>query len=203
VWNQWLARRHGQPIVRKAWTGAIDARPGGFSVASYARALRAAGGSDFSREFARFARDLAEWRTARTFPEAGLYPDVARQGNLPPGGKPLDLILNHTTFQLLRVHPHGGRPVVVRVVAPRGVAAGVALVGRIGSERHGHVISRLRYRQGGGKMAVRLPRPGRFNRITAVLVNADASAHGFSARSLDWNYLTDRVPFRVRAVSAR
>ncbi|HET8640069.1 MAG TPA: MXAN_6640 family putative metalloprotease [Solirubrobacterales bacterium] len=203
VWNQWLARRYGQSIVRKAWAGAIDAKPGGFSVASYGRALRAGGGGEFSREFARFARDLPEWRTARAFPEAGQYRDVARQGNLPPGGKPLDLILNHTTFQLLRVHPNGGRPVIVRAVAPRGVAAAVALVGRIGSERHGHVISKLRYRRGGGPMAVRLPRPGRFNRITAVLVNADSSARGFSARSLDWNYLTDRVPFRVRAVPAR
>jgi hypothetical protein len=203
VWNQWLAQRYGSSIVRKAWAGAIDAKPGGFSVATYARALRAAGGSDFSREFTRFARDLAEWRTARAFPEASLYPDVARQGNLQPDGKPLDLILNHATFQLLRVHPHGARPVVVRAVAPRGVAAGLALVGRIGSERHGRVISRLRYRRGGGRMAVRLARPDRFKRITAVLVNADTSAHGFSTRSLDWNYLTDRVPFRVRALSAR
>ncbi len=38
---------------------------------------------------------------------------------------------------------------------------------------------------------MRLPRPGRFNRITAVLVNADARVQGFSAGLLDWNYLTD------------
>jgi hypothetical protein len=203
VWNQWLAQRYGRSIVRKAWAGAIDAKPGGFAVSAYERALRAAGGTDFSREFARFARDLAEWRTARFFPEASLYPDVARQGNLPASGKPLDLTLNHTTFQLLRVHAPGRRPVVIRAVAPQGVSASIALVGRIGGDRRGRVISRLRYREGGGRMTVRLARPGRFKRITAVLVNADTAAHGFSARSFDWNYLTDRVPFRVRAVSAR
>jgi hypothetical protein len=48
-------------------------------------------------------------------------------------------------------------------------------------------------------MTVRLPHPGRFDRVTAVLINADTSAFGFSARRLDWNYLTDTAPFRVRA----
>ena len=28
VWNQWLARRYGPEIIRKAWAGAIDAMPG-------------------------------------------------------------------------------------------------------------------------------------------------------------------------------
>jgi hypothetical protein len=44
---------------------------------------------------------------------------------------------------------------------------------------------------------VRLPRPGRFERITAVIVNADPRARGFSSRRLDWNYLTDGLPFEV------
>jgi hypothetical protein len=52
-------------------------------------------------------------------------------------------------------------------------------------------------------MTVRLSRPGRFRRITAVLVNADTRAEGFSARRLDWNYLTDTAPFRVRARAVR
>ena len=48
-------------------------------------------------------------------------------------------------------------------------------------------------------MSVRLPNPGRFSRITAVLINADSRAIGFSARLFDWNYLTDTAPFRARA----
>jgi hypothetical protein len=35
--------------------------------------------------------------------------------------------------------------------------------------------------------------------MTAVLINADTSAIGFSARQFDWNYLTDMAPFRARA----
>jgi hypothetical protein len=44
---------------------------------------------------------------------------------------------------------------------------------------------------------VRLPHPGRFERITAVVVNADARERGFSARRLDWLYLTDGLPFEI------
>jgi hypothetical protein len=45
---------------------------------------------------------------------------------------------------------------------------------------------------------VRLPDPHRFSRITAVVINADAAADGFSARRLDWRYLTEQIPFEVR-----
>jgi hypothetical protein len=201
VWNEWLVRHYGRSILRNAWSRALHTRPGGFSVASYNSAIRADGNSEFSRDFARFARDVAEWRTGASFREGPSYPDVPRQGSLPRDGAPLRRSLNHATFQLLRVHPAGGQAVVAQALAPRGVAAGLALVGRIGGERHGHVVSRLRFQRNGGTLTVRLPRPERFERITAVVINADASAEGFSPRRLDWNYLTDTAPFRVRARS--
>jgi hypothetical protein len=199
VWNKWLAHRYGQAILRRAWARAVHTKPGGFSVSAYNSAIEAAGGSNFSRDFARFARDLPEWRTDSVFSEADSYPDVARQGSLPLGGRVLDRSLNHTTFQLLRLHAHGGRAIVLKASAPLGAAAGLALVGRIGSERRGRVISRLNFKQNGGRMAVHITRPGRFSRLTAVLINADTSASGFSARRLDWAYLTDTAPFRVSA----
>ncbi|HEX7060137.1 MAG TPA: MXAN_6640 family putative metalloprotease [Solirubrobacterales bacterium] len=199
VWNQWLTRRYGRAIVRKTWARAIHTRPGGFSVSAYNSAIAAAGRSDFSRDFARFARDLAEWRTGSIFREGPLYPDVSRQGTLPLDGKPVERALNHTTFQLLRIPVRRGKAIVVRAVAPRGLSAGVALVGRIGRERHGRVVSRLRFKAHGGRMSVRLAHPSRFTRITAVLVNADADAQGYSSRRLDWDYLTDTAPFGVRA----
>jgi hypothetical protein len=197
VWNQWLARRYGPEIVRKAWAGSIDAKPGGFSVASYERALRASGPSELSRDFTRFAAAVAEWRTGKGFRESRLYPDARRQGHLPLGGRPLTRMLNHTTFQLLRVRPRQGRAIVLHLQAPRGTAAGVALVGRLGSERQGRPKVRVAYSRGGGALTVRLPRPARFKRITAVVVNADARAGGFDVGNLDWNYLTDGLPFVV------
>jgi hypothetical protein len=203
VWNEWLVRQYGRDIMRNTWSRALYTRPGGFSVASYDSAIQAAGGSDISRDFARFARDVAEWRTGARFREGRRYPDVPRQGSLPRDGHPLQRALNHATYQLLRVHPTRGRVVIAQAEAPRGVAAGLALVGRIGSERGGQVVSRLRFRRHGGPMAVRLGNPGRFERITAVVINADTQAEGFSARRLDWNYLTDTAPFRVSARSVR
>jgi len=197
VWNQWLARRYGPEIIRKAWAGAIDARPAGFSIAAYERAIRSSGPSDFGHDFSRFAAAVAEWRTDKSFRESRLYPDPPRQGHLPLNGTRLTRLLNHTTFQLLRVRPRQGRAVVVHLSAPRGTAATVALVGRRGSERHGRPVVRLAYRPAGGQMTVRLRRPGRFERITAVVVNADARASGFSLGKLDWNYLTDGLPFEV------
>ncbi len=199
VWNEWLVRRYGHGFLRDAWARAAHTRPGGFSVASYDAAIRAAGGSEFSRDFARFAADVAEWRTGARFREGPRYPDVPRQGSLPRDGRPLQRSLNHATFQLLRVHVPRSRAIVVRAVAPRDVAAGLALVGRVGDERRGQVVSRLRFAPEGGALEVRLDRPDRFERITAVLVNADTRAEGFSARRLDWNYLTDTAPFRVGA----
>ncbi|HEY6145333.1 MAG TPA: MXAN_6640 family putative metalloprotease [Solirubrobacterales bacterium] len=197
VFNQWLARRYGPEIVRKAWAGSIDAKPGGFSVGSYERALRSSGPSDLSHDFVRFATAIAEWRTGKGFRESRLYPDAPRQGHLPLSGARLTRLINHTTFQLLQVQPRQGRAVVVHVAAPRGTAAGVALVGRLGSEGGGRPIVRLAYRRGGGQLKVKMPRPGRFKRITAVIVNADARASGFDIGNLDWNYLTDGLPFEV------
>jgi hypothetical protein len=59
------------------------------------------------------------------------------------------------------------------------------------------VVTRISFSKRGGRLAVRLPDPGRFTRLTAVLVNADDQADGYSARLLDWRYLTDRVPFQI------
>ena len=197
VWNYWLARRYGQSIVRSAWARAIHTKPGGFSVAAYDSAIRAAGPSSFSLDFTRFSRDVAEWRTGTVFREGALYPDVPRQGGLPLSDRPLHRRLNHTTFELLRVHAGAGRTVVVHAVAPSGVAAGLALTGRIGSERQGRVVSRLRSEPRGGSMTVRLPDPGRFSRITAVVVNADTGIRGFDSHMQDWRYLREAVPFAI------
>jgi hypothetical protein len=199
VWNEWLAHRYGRDVVREAWARAIHTRPGGFSVNAYEAAIHADGGPGVGLDFARFARDVAEWRTGSVFREGPQYPDMPRQADLASDGRPLRRYLNHATFELLGVHASSGRAVAVSAQAPNGIDAGLALVGRIGGERHGRVVTRLRFEPQGGTMRVSLPRPGRFQRITAVLVNADFNARGFDARRLDWNYLTDTVPFSVRS----
>jgi hypothetical protein len=197
VWNEWLAHRYGLSFIRKIWARAIHTRPGGFSVNAYEAAIRTAGPSDFSRDFTRFAAAVAEWRTGRGFRESELYPDMPRQGSLPLDGRHLTRLLNHTTFTMLGVAARQGKAVVIHAVAPQGTASGLALVGRIGSEKEGSIVTRTDFRPHGGKLVARLPDPARFSRITAVVVNADARADGFSARRLDWRYLTDKLPFEI------
>jgi hypothetical protein len=197
VWNQWLGRHYGRAIIREAWAAAAASRPDGFGVAAYESAIHADGPSSFGREFTRFAADVSEWRTGIGFRESYLYPDVPRQGRLVLGAPPVTRRLNHTTFSLIRVHARAGSAVEVKVEGPEGLQAGLALVGRIGSERHGRTVKSVDSSAGGGALSVTLSDPGRFQRITAVVVNADASAAGYSAHHLDWRYLTDQVPFRV------
>jgi hypothetical protein len=197
VWNEWLAHHYGRPIVREAWADAAGAQPQGFAVAAYERAIRAAGNSTFGRDFTRFAADVSEWRTGIGFRESYLYPDMPRQGTLVLGAPPATRRLNHTTFSLIAVHAPTGHAVEVQVEAPEGVAAGLALVGRIGSERRGRTVKAPDYGEAGGKLTASLPDPARFQRITAVVVNADATAAGYSARHLDWRYLTEETPFRI------
>jgi len=197
VWNEWLAHHYGGALIREAWADSAQARPDGFAVAAYESAIRAAGPSSFGHDFTRFAADVAEWRTGIGFRESDLYPDMPRQGTLELGAPPVTRRLNHTTFSLLGVPATAGREVEVQVTAPEGVAAGLALVGRLGSERHGSTVKAIAYSRTGGTLTARLSDPARYQRITAVVVNADTSADGYSARRLDWNYLTEETPFGI------
>ena len=88
---------------------------------------------------------------------------------------------------------------VVQALAPPGIAPAWRWSGGSAASAHGRVVSRLDFEPHGGAMTVRLPHPGRFQRITAVLSTPTPAPSGFSARRLDWNYLTDTAPFRVRA----
>ncbi|HEY0279986.1 MAG TPA: MXAN_6640 family putative metalloprotease [Solirubrobacterales bacterium] len=197
VWNEWLAHRYGRSIVREAWEDAAHAQPPGFAVAAYEGALRAAGGSTFGHEFTRFAADTAEWRTGAGFRESYLYPDLPRQGAMKLDGAPLKRRLNHTTFSLIRVPAAAGSAVEVHVTAPEGIAAGLALIGRVGSGRDGRVVRSVDYRETGGELVARLADPGRFKRITAVVVNADTQIDGWDPIEEAWSYTGNDEPFEV------
>ena len=197
VWNHWLSHRYGQSIVRSAWQRALNVRPAAFSVASYDAAITAAGPSDFTLDFARFARDLAEWRTDTAFPEGNLYPDVQRQGHLPLNGAKRVRRLDHTTYRLLRVRPVTAKRLRIDASGEAGVATAVAVVGRIGTEAAGTVVSDIALKRRGGPMSVTLSRPQRFDRITAVLVNADARIDDFGMS--DWHYTGNGASIAARA----
>jgi hypothetical protein len=197
VWNEWLAHHYGPRIIREAWVDADRARPAGSGIAAYETAIHGAGPSSFGRDFTHFAADTAEWRTGIGFRESYLYPDLPRQGTLVLGGAPQTRRLDHTTYSLLRVRAPTGSAVEVDAEAPTGVAAGLALVGRIGSARHGHTEVRFDYVESGGELTATLPDPARFTRITAVLVNADTRTTSYDERDHDWRYSAEKTPMQI------
>jgi hypothetical protein len=122
---------------------------------------------------------------------------MPRQGTLTLGGAQQTRRLNHTTFTLIRVPATEGSAVEVHVTAPEGVAAGLALVGRFGSGRDGRTVKSVDYRETGGELVARLPDPGRFRRITAVVVNADTQIKGFDPVEEAWDYTGNDEPFAI------
>ncbi|MGH2985313.1 MAG: MXAN_6640 family putative metalloprotease, partial [Solirubrobacterales bacterium] len=204
VWNHWLSGSgggYGVDVVRRAWEVSGATRPKDFAVGAYDKSIRGSKGNGFSREFAAFAAATAEWRTGfGGFPDRALYPDMKRKGSLRKGqGKRFRL--DHTAIRLLDVRARGGGAIRLCVRAEEGVRAGLALVARAGDALSGRVTRKSEYLRTGGNGSVRLDAPGRFERITAVISNADGRVKGFDGA--DWIYRKENQDFRVRLKGAR
>ncbi|MGH2982472.1 MAG: MXAN_6640 family putative metalloprotease [Solirubrobacterales bacterium] len=210
VFNHWLAGRHGHAVIRTAWERAPAVKPAGFSIDAYNAAIRAAARSagkrvrrrDLAHEFARFAATSAEWRTPGAFPyaDAPLWNDVKRRGKLRPR-RFITRKLSHTGYLLLRVRPRKVRAMRLIAGARRGTKAAFALVCRRGPVATGKVRIKMRFTKRGGVRGVTLRRPGRCDRITAVLVNADARQVGFAFG--DWLYSDDHRRFAATLLLRR
>jgi hypothetical protein len=201
VWNHWLEhgdRRYGPGVVRRTWEVSRITRPRDFAISAYARAILGAGGRGVAREFVDFAAATAEWRAGvGGFPDAAAYPDVRREGRL---ARRREFRLDHTAYRLLRVPRVAAPRIRLAVRAQRGLRSGVALVARRGGPVDGDVVRRVKFLPKGGRTSVAIRNPRRFKRITAVLVNADARARGFSFRSGDWRYRKDSRRFSARLI---
>jgi hypothetical protein len=197
TWNHWLdggAGGYGQDTIRRAWEVSGSTNPADFGLAAYDKAIDNAGGKGFSREWAAFTAATAEWRTGYGgFPDAAEYTDVKRKGSLKPG-KDKGFKLDHTAYRLLDLGGAGG-DLELTLEVERGVSAAVAIVARDGDELTGTVTRKLKYLKQGGRKSVTLADAGRFERITAVVVNADDDVSGF-ARG-DWVYTADNAKFTL------
>jgi hypothetical protein len=204
VWNHWLSGPgggYGVDAVLRAWEVSGTTRPRDFAVAAYDKSIRDSKGDGFSREFAAFAAATAEWRTGfGGFPDRALYPDMKRKGSLSKGHRKR-FRLDHTAIRLLDVRARGKGAIRLSVRAEKGVRAGLAIVARAGDPLSGRVTRKSEYLRRGGNGSVTLDSPGRFDRITAVLANADGRVRGFDGS--DWIYRKDKRDFRVRLKRAR
>jgi hypothetical protein len=171
-----------------------------FAPAAFDASIRGHGGHGFSDEFSRFAAATAEWRSRNSgFPEGSLYPDVARIGSLQVDGAVGTIKLDHTAFGLADVTGTSSRRLKVAAVTPRGVATAIAVVGRIGDPVGGTQTTQLSVLPRGGSGSVVLDNPAQFSRVTAVLVNADATKTGYDRQAMDWRWSHDAVPFTAVA----
>ena len=123
VWNQWLQRRYGArrssatPGRGRSTSGPAASR----SAPTNARSAPPATPTS-SHDFARFAADVAEWRTGEGFRESGLFPDMPRQGSLPARRRHADPPAQPHHLPALAGPRPGGRAAVVHLTAPRGTS---------------------------------------------------------------------------------
>ena len=202
VFNRWIDERYGPETIRRAWE--LSVATGSFAPGAYDRALHERG-SNFFDLFTAFATATAEWRSAG-FEEGDTFPDMARA----LGGDALDPqdathkrsdyvegTIDHASYALFDVDPHGRDRLTVAATFPRGVAGAVALVGRAGPETGGAAVVRLKRLTRGGTERITLSGAARLQRVTAVLVNADLRTRGYSVGLGDWLWLADNEPIAL------
>jgi hypothetical protein len=192
VWNRWIDERYGQDAIRTAWERSRSTHPPSFAARAYDASL-ATHATSFFEAFTRFAADTAEWRTGTAFEEGSTFADVVRatQKTLAPGAAGVSGHLDHTAYALVNVARTSDARIKLVGSLKHGTAGALALVGRVGSATGGSVDVAMRRLPHGGTASVALADPARYARITAVLVNADASANGFLPDQNDWNYTKD------------
>ena len=200
VWNQWLAHRYGRDIIRQR-LGGRDPRPARAASRSPPTTARSAPPDLRLRPRLRPLRP----RRRRVAHRQRLPRGLALPRHAAPGqpacsaARPAAAASTTRPSSCSASTPRPAAPWSSkrprRSATPPGSpwSAGSAASCTAGSSRT------FDYRPKGGDLTVRLADPGRFSRITAVLINADTTAIGFSARRLDWHYLTDTAPFRARA----
>jgi hypothetical protein len=206
VWNHWLELEggdYGPDVILDAWKGSRKTKPKDFAVAAYDRAIKRNGGKGFSQEFGRFAAATAEWQVEdgdfpgddANEPDETQFPDVERDGWLKPGGKRKRFKLDHTAYRLLDVDPGSRNVLKLRVKAPRNVRTAIALVGRVGDPETGDIDKDLEYTGKGRRLTARLGDVQEYDRVTAMVANADGRIRGRAGN--DWNYTRDNQRFRV------
>ncbi len=199
VWNHWLDARFGPETILKAWQASRTTSPKDYAVGAYDAAIRDAGpGYGFTRSFTRFAATTSEWRSGvGGFPRSNELKNIRREGMLALNARRKRLTLDNTAYRLLRVNPRSADEIKLRIMAPRGVKAGIALVARKGSAVAPSAVVRRVRQIRNGRASVRLTGAHAYNRITAVVVNADGRVSGGKGFG-EFSYSKDEQEFTAK-----
>jgi hypothetical protein len=203
IWNHWLDTRYEAQVVRRAWAVSVanSVAGGGFAPGAYDRAIRDSCGPGFAYEFEEFTASVAEWSAANSgIHEGATFPvEVDRNGTLAVNGAAATGTVDHTAFALYDVPiPSASRLYLTGGLPPTtsGAAGSIALVGMV----NGTMTKRLGILDANGRVTVALDNPGQFDRITAVITNADTSHAGFGTS--DWLWTKDARAFTLTATTA-
>jgi hypothetical protein len=207
VWNHFLSSKYGTAgngLQLATWENSrgLDRA----STAAYDDAIRTVGGPGLAHDFGEFSAAVAEWRLPQApFFSPAQLPDVERRGRLDPNGPMTRVVMDHLTFALYDVPAVSSGPLRVAGSFPEGTEAAIALVARSGSIDGGQVTTELVHLPDGGMGGVTIDNPAPFyasgGRMTAVLVNADASHGLWDERGGDWHWLRDGQAATARASS--
>ncbi len=202
VWNHWLENgdgSYGPDVVLNAWQSSRDVTPKDYAVGAYDNAIKDEGGTGFPQEFAAFTAATAEWKTGDGgFPDASELPSVERLGKLKFDGDPLNRKLDNTSYALFEVNPKDANQIKLKGTSDGGVQWSVALVGRDGSSTDGTVERLVNYSEGGEKSSVILKGAQSFERITAVVTNADGHVSGSKPTFGEFSYTRNGEHFKLK-----
>lgn len=144
------------------------------------QAIKDNGGIGFFDEFVGFTSATAEWNAGvgnlpdhEKDPDGDHLPNVQREGKLTLGMESTKLTLDNTSFQLFDVNPKGADEVRFKVKADEDVRWGLGLVGRVGGRFTGTVERVRDYHGFGTRGSISLPDVAQFDRLTAIITNAD------------------------------
>jgi hypothetical protein len=207
VWPRWVETHFGDDTIRDAWAASRSTKPKGFGPGAYNASLNRRG-SSFYPAFSTFAADTAEWRASNSpFAEGITFPDVERVPSddprlpitLTPDGVGAAGELDHTTYALLNVEPPESLPQLkLAVNTPRGARMAFALVARTGDEEGGTATRFLKLLPNGGPGTITIDNPAQYERLTAVIVNADTSEARYSQLAGDWLWTKDDQAINAR-----
>jgi hypothetical protein len=197
VWNHWLTARYGPAVVRDTWRASSKGvKPPHLATAAYTKSIKKHGGRSFSADFGDFAADTAEWHSSPLFPDVQEYPDISRTGSAGAAAK--TVVLDNTSYRLANVTDRGTDPITLKVKGPKGVYSSISLVGRTGPEDSGVPTIVTDHLRKGGTGTVTLPNPSAFNRITAVIVNADGFSKRFNRKGRIYPSDNSKFTYSVR-----
>jgi len=203
VWNHWLENgdsNFGPDVILNAWLSSRDVTPKDYAVGAYDDAIKDEGGAGFPQEFAAFTAATAEWRTGDgSFPDASELPNVLRVGKLKLGERWAPQALDNTSFAMFDVNPGDAGEITLKGrSAGAGLQWGLALVARDGAPKTGTVERIVAYSAGGERRSVTLAGAQAYERITAVVTNADGHVTGSKPAFGEFSYTRNGEDFKLK-----